>query len=220
MSVNILYPVILPVPEKDRLLTGREKVLFLSSYARKALAISARKKGFILTKAAKDDQGVPKPYDGKYWSITHKDEYVAGVASLTSIGIDIEKIRPCSKALFKKTASQKEWALSSEEPCKLFFRYWTAKEAVIKLNGTGIKDLLRCRITEILDENHLIIKYMDEIWLVEHFFLKGHVASVVKNSDIIKWVVVKEIKNQEQGGNNIFSAYEQTVFVPPWRSAM
>ena len=220
MSVNILYPVILPVPEKDRLLTGREKVLFLSSYARKALAISARKKGFILTKAAKDDQGVPKPYDGKYWSITHKDEYVAGVASLTSIGIDIEKIRPCSKALFKKTASQKEWALSSEEPCKLFFRYWTAKEAVIKLNGTGIKDLLRCRITEIFDENHLIIKYMDEIWLVEHFFLKGHVASVVKNSDIIKWVVVKEIKNQEQGGNNIFSAYEQTVFVPPWRSAM
>ena len=188
MPVNILYPVILSVPEKNRLLTGREKVLFLSRYARKALAISARKKGFVLTEAAKDDHGVPKAYEGKYWSITHKDEYVAGVASLTSIGIDIEKIRPCSMALFKKTASQKEWALSSEESYKLFFRYWTAKEAVIKLKGTGIKDLLRCRITEILDENHLIIKYMDERWLVEHFFFKGHIASVVKNSDIIEWM--------------------------------
>ena len=188
MPVNILYPVILPVPEKDRLLTGREKVLSLSRHARKALAISAHKKGFVLSETVKDNQGVPKPYNGKYWSVTHKDEYVAGVASISSIGIDIEKIRPCSSSLCKKTASQKEWTLSSEEPDRLFFRYWTAKEAVIKLNGTGIKDLLRCRITEIIDENHLVIKYMSKIWIVEHFFFKGHIASVVKNSDIIEWV--------------------------------
>lgn len=187
--MNIIYPAILPVPGKDQLLTGREKVLSLSRHARKALAISAHKKGIVLTELAKNNQGVPQPSGGQYWSLTHKDEYVAGIVSSTRIGIDIEKIRPCSKALFKKTAGQNEWKLGDDEPDKLFFRYWTAKEAVIKLNGTGLKDLLRCKIKEIIDENHLMIKYLDQTWLVEHFFFNEHLASVVKDSNLVEWVL-------------------------------
>ena len=186
--MEVIYPVILPVPEKGRSLFGREKVLFLSRHARKALAGSARKKGFILTELAKDAQGVPKPFDGKYWSITHKDEYVGGVVSSARIGIDIEKIRSCSTSLFRKTASRNEWALSDEEPDRLFFRYWTAKEAVIKANGTGIKDLLKCSVIKIMDKNQLVVGYMNKTWIVEHFFFNKHIASVVKNSKIIEWV--------------------------------
>jgi len=186
--MGIIYPVILPVPEKDQILSGREKVLYLSRHARKALAVSARKNGFVLTELEKDAQGAPKSFDGKYWSITHKDEYVGGVVSSARIGIDIEKIKSCSKSLFKKTASQKEWSLSDEEPDRLFFRYWTAKEAVIKANGTGIKDLLRCNVIKIVDKNRLVVGYMDNTWIVEHFFFNGHIASVVKNSKVIEWV--------------------------------
>ncbi|WDN90175.1 4'-phosphopantetheinyl transferase [Desulfosarcina sp. BuS5] len=186
--MGIIYPVILPVPEKDQILSGREKVLYLSRHARKALAVSARKNGFVLTELVKDDQGAPKPFDGKCWSITHKDEYVGGVVSPARIGIDIEKIKSCSKSLFKKTASQKEWSLSDEEPDRLFFRYWTAKEAVIKANGTGIKDLLKCNVIKIMDKNRLVVGYMDNTWIVEHFFFNGHIASVVKNSKVIEWV--------------------------------
>jgi 4'-phosphopantetheinyl transferase len=187
--MDIVYPAILSVPEKDQALLGRKKVLSLSRLARKALAVSARKKGLILTCLTKDKQGVPKPFNGKHWSLTHKDEYVGGVVSPARIGIDIEKIRPCSKAIFKKTALQNEWNLSDEDPEQLFFRYWTAKEAVIKANGTGLKDLLKCSVTKIINKNNLVIDYMNKNWLIEHLFFNGHIASVIKNSKAVEWVL-------------------------------
>ena len=188
--MNSIYPVILSLPEKLICLKGRKKVLSLSRYARIALAISAEKSSILFDTIAKDEKGVPLPSDGKHWSITHKPEFVGGVAAHTRIGIDIEKIKVCSGALFEKTASASEWALSNEEKYKLFFRYWTAKEAVLKAETTGIKGLLRCRVIRIIDENNLIINYKNTNWVIEHFFFKGHIASIVKNSFIVKWILM------------------------------
>ena len=33
-----------------------------------------------------------------------------------------------------------EWILSSSDPIETFTQYWTKKEAVVKLRGTGIVD--------------------------------------------------------------------------------
>jgi len=41
MCVKIIYPVILAVPEADRQLRGRDKVVRLSALARKAVQLSA-----------------------------------------------------------------------------------------------------------------------------------------------------------------------------------
>ena len=186
----VVYPVILSVPASAKELTRRARVKYLSRHARRALKISAQKSGIKLGELIKEDNGSPLPFDGNYWSVTHKPEYVGGVVASELIGIDIEKIRPCSKALFKKTADDREWALSDTDPLTLFFRYWTSKEAVLKAGGKGLTDLSNCRIVQITDDNNLIIKYKNRKWFVEQFFFKGHVASVIKTASRIEWTIL------------------------------
>ena len=187
---RVIYPVILAVPDKQQKLTGREKVAFLSRHARGALEISAQKSGVKLTRLIKGENGEPVPFDGNYWSLTHKTGYVGGVIASIKIGMDLEKIRPCSAALFRKTARNSEWSLSNADPTRLFFRYWTSKESVLKASGTGIRDLSKCRIVKIIDHNRLIINYRNQEWIIEHHDFDGHIASVVKNNFNIKWTML------------------------------
>ena len=183
----IIYPVILAVPNQKQQLKGREKVSFLSSHARRALEISAQKRQIQLGDLEKNENGVPLPFNGNYWSVTHKTEYVAGVIAREKIGIDLEKIRPFKEALYKKAASENEWELSNTDKIALFFRYWTSKESVLKASGTGVRDLLKCRIERIIDDNHLVIYYKEQRWYIEHYYFNGHIASVVKNSSDVEW---------------------------------
>ena len=185
-----LYPVILMVPEKDRHLFGREKVSTLSRLARRAIEISAQKSNIDLKELQKNKNGVPLPFNGNYWSLSHKPQYVAGVVADTRIGIDIETIRPCSDALFRKTADETEWGLTDTDRFTLFFRYWTAKESVLKAVGTGIKDLKKCRVVQIIDDHHLVIDYREKMWKVEHSFFDGHIASVVNNDFDVLWTIL------------------------------
>jgi 4'-phosphopantetheinyl transferase len=189
----IIHPVILAVPNQKQLLRGREKVSFLSRHARKALEISAQKRHIQLGDLQKNENGVPLPFDGNYWSVTHKTEYVAGVIALERIGIDLEKIRPVKEALYKKTACESEWGLSDTDKMALFFRYWTSKESVLKASGTGIRDLLKCRIKRIIDDRHLVVNYREHDWVVEHFYFNGHIASVVKNNVNVKWAIFSDL---------------------------
>jgi len=184
---RLIHPVILAVPNQKQQLKGREKVSFLSMHARKALEISAQKRQIQLGDLKKNKNGVPLPFNGNYWSVTHKNEYVAGVIARERIGIDLEKIRPFKEALYRKTASESEWGLSDTDKITLFFRYWTSKESVLKASGTGIRDLLKCRIERILNDSHLIVNYREHNWVVEHFYFNGHIASVVKNNVDVKW---------------------------------
>ena len=187
---RVIYPVILTVPASAKELTRRERVKYLSRHARRALKISAEKSGIQLGELIKEDNGSPMPSGGNYWSVTHKPEYVGGVIASEKIGIDIEKIRPCSKALLKKTADNQEWALSDADPMKLFFRYWTSKEAVLKAGGKGLTDLSKCRIIQITDDNNLIVNYKNKKWFVEQLFFGDHVASVIKTASRIEWTIL------------------------------
>ncbi len=184
-----ICPVILAVPNKKQQLTGREKVSFLSRHARRALEISAQKRQIQLGDLKKNENGVPLPFNGNYWSVTHKTEYVGGVIARARIGIDLEKIRPVKEALHRKTAHKNEWALSDTEKTILFFRYWTSKESVLKASGTGIRDLLKCRIKRIIDDRHLVVIYREHNWVVEHFYFNEHIVSVVKNNVDVEWAL-------------------------------
>ena len=130
VNMDTLFPFILSVPEKKQQLRGRERVAFLSRFARRAVERSSQKTGVRLGHFNKDEKGVPLPSGEYHWSISHKPEYVTGVVSLEKIGIDIEKLRPYSKGLEKKVADIKEWNLCKSDRSELLFRYWTAKEAV------------------------------------------------------------------------------------------
>ena len=190
---QILHPVILPVPEQVQEFKPRDRVIFLSRHARRALAISADRSAIRPGELLKDENGMPLPFDGTFWSITHKTHYVGGVVSPTPIGIDIERIRDFSRGLFRKTAADQEWALANTEEKSLltFFRFWTSKEAVLKATGIGIKDLLKCQVHQIPDERHLVIHYEGKDWLIEHFFFDRHIASIVQNNFHIDWAVEK-----------------------------
>jgi 4'-phosphopantetheinyl transferase len=189
---HLIYPVILVVPEKNQKLAGREKVSFLSRHARRALEISALKSRIQLGDLNKNKNGAPLPFNGNYWSVTHKAGYVGAVTARTQIGIDLEKMRPMTASVFRKTAHNSEWALSDIKSIPLFFRYWTSKESVLKASGFGIRDLLKCRIKQIIDDEHLIVDYKDTDWLIEHFYFNGHIASVVKNDADAKWTLLTD----------------------------
>ena len=161
------------------MLAGREKVVYLSAHARKALALSAEETGIVLGALEKNDAGAPLPSNGYYWSLAHKSDYVAAVAADVPIGIDIEKIRAVTPGLYRRIASEEEWHLASEDREHLFFRYWTAKEAVLKVAGTGIRELSYCRISGVVDAQLVQLDFKGEPFQVRHFFHDRHVVGVV-----------------------------------------
>jgi 4'-phosphopantetheinyl transferase len=186
-----IFPVILAVPAEVADFKPRDRVKFLSRHARLALKQSARKSNVRLGELKQDENGAPLPHDGLYWSVTHKTQYVGGVVAPAPIGIDIERIRECSRGLFAKTAGDREWALAEPEKNSLitFFRYWTSKEALVKTSGSGLKDLLKCRVTRVIDDRHLQIRYKDREWLIEHFYFDQHLASITQNTYRVEWTL-------------------------------
>ena len=185
---KVIYPVILAVPDATKALTPKERVKFLSRYARRALEISAENSSIRLDALEQDERNAPLPFNDTYWSITHKNEYVGGVVCPSPTGIDIEKICTRSESLFRKTAEEAEWALA-DKTFTTFFRYWTAKEAVLKAAGIGLKDLSKCRISQVLGTHHLDVEYDGNKWQIEHNFFNSHIASIVKKDFLIEWTI-------------------------------
>jgi len=188
-----LFPVILPVAEELQKLSGKDKVDHLSQSAREALKLSAEKSGVTLGKLLKDEKGAPWPVNGNYWSLSHKPEYVAAVVSKDKVGIDIEEMKPRSESLFAYVASDAEWGLK-DKSWDTFFRYWTAKEAILKVIGIGISGLKTCRIISVPDENYIILDYNGQFFLVEQLRYKNHIVSVLKGDNEIDWIILEDLR--------------------------
>jgi len=191
----MLNPIILAVPELPSEMPMPQRVASLSRHARTAVQISARRSSLkISDRWPKDRDGSPLPDKGIFWSLTHKPRFVAGVVSRGRIGIDLERIKPRhTRALFKKTAGDSEWHLAPVKDWLHFYRYWTAKEAVLKAAGIGLKGLSGCRVIAISDERHLKIHYRNRVWQVEHLFFDEHIASLVHQDKAVRWSVLKDV---------------------------
>ncbi len=194
MAAMTLFPVILPVAKAGHKLSGKEKVARLSRISREALRLSAEKSGVLLGELMKNEDDVPCPFDGNYWSLSHKPKYVTAVVSKELIGIDIEEIRPRSESIFSLVASDEECELSRDRSWHTFFRYWTAKEAALKAVGIGIGGLKACRIISVPDENHIVLNYRDRLLRVEQLSYKNHIISVVKNDNQVEWVIADDLR--------------------------
>jgi 4'-phosphopantetheinyl transferase len=187
-----LFPIILPVVEVGHELPGKEKVARLSRISREALILSAEKSGVIVRELLKDENDVPCPFDGNYWSVSHKPKCVTAVVSKEKIGIDIEEIKPRSESIFSLVASDEEWELGKDRDWDTFFRYWTAKEATLKAIGIGISGLKTCRVISIPDENHIVLGYRDRLFRVEQLYYKNHIISVLKDDNEIEWTIAED----------------------------
>jgi 4'-phosphopantetheinyl transferase len=188
-----LFPVIMPVIEVGHRLSGKEKVAHLSRIAREALKASAEKSRVSLGEPLKDEKGVPCPVAGTYWSLSHKPKYVAAVVSKDKVGIDIEEMKPRVESLFSHVASDEEWELK-EKSWDTFFRYWTAKEAILKATGIGISGLKTCWIISVPDENHITLDYKGQFFLVEQLRYRNHIVSVIKDDNEIDWIILEDFK--------------------------
>jgi 4'-phosphopantetheinyl transferase len=188
-QIKTIFPVILAVPTQQVRLKGREKVQTLSLLARQALMVSSEKSGVFLDELEKDEKGSPLPHEGNHWSLSHKEKYVCAVTAPEKIGIDIEEIQPRAERLFQKIAHETEWELTDDPRWRLFFRYWTSKEATLKATGTGLSGLSDCRIDRVIDDRHLLVSHMGCRWEIEHVFFNSHVASVVTNGRQTEWSI-------------------------------
>lgn len=187
---GVLYPVITMVPQAIRCLKRKEKVGALSEFARKSAQASAVWSELCIDEFKKDDQGVPMPLGGTFWSVTHKEDRVAGVVSRQSVGIDIEIIKPVSEALFKKIIKPYEYAHFKNQAREIvFFRGFTAKEAVLKKTTIGIKGLSKVKIDAVLDEKNLIIDFHNKKYCVENFYCEDYLAAVTKDQCDVQWVL-------------------------------
>lgn len=88
------------------------------------------------------EKGKPylKNYNNIYFCLSHCKTGVCCAISDKEIGIDIESIRKAKVSLLKRVCSDEErFAVeSSKSPDRRFIRFWTMKEAYIKMTGTGI----------------------------------------------------------------------------------
>ena len=77
-----------------------------------------------------------------YFNLSHCKEAVVCVVSDRPVGVDVESIREYKESLVRYTMNDQEIQEieSSAEPAVTFIRFWTMKEATLKLIGTGISN--------------------------------------------------------------------------------
>jgi 4'-phosphopantetheinyl transferase len=81
-------------------------------------------------------------YRDVHFNLSHCKNGIAVVVDFSPVGIDIESFRKDNIALVSRTMNptEAEWIYSSSDPVEIFTQFWTQKEAVVKLRGTGIID--------------------------------------------------------------------------------
>ena len=109
-----------------------------------------------------NDYGAPYIEGGPYFSISHCKTGIAVAVSENPIGIDIEAIRTFKPELMRKTMSptEQQRITSSATPEVEFIRLWTQKEALLKLQGTGIISDLHHVLDHALDVSWTEISYL------------------------------------------------------------
>ena len=117
-----------------------------------------------------NDYGAPYIEGGPHFSISHCKRGIAVAVSENPIGIDIESIRTFKPELMRKTMNEDEQLriTSSAIPEVEFIRFWTQKEALLKLQGTGI----------ISDLHHVLTHAQDVSWTEISPLDKGYICTI------------------------------------------
>ena len=109
----------------------------------------------------KNEHGKPflKGHPDSHFNISHCKNGIIVAVSDNPIGVDIESYRNVSDSLIRYTMNEEEQRLihESDDPIRTFTEYWTKKEAVFKLRGTGITKGLH----NLLDGNELVETFVN-----------------------------------------------------------
>ena len=87
-----------------------------------------------------------------HFNVSHSGDFVACAVDARPVGVDIEVIRPVRPALAVRVCGPEELAYAApggDLDTVHFFEIWTAKEALLKYRGTGIRgDLREVRVVQ------------------------------------------------------------------------
>ena len=109
-------------------------------------------------------------YPSIHFNMSHCADAIACAVGDKPIGIDVESTgRKISDALMRHTMSPREQEEIAGDPIR-FFRFWTQKEALVKLRGTGLQDNLH---DLLLPQNTA-----DIVFHTEEHTDKGYVLSI------------------------------------------
>ena len=84
-----------------------------------------------------------------HFNLSHCREAAICVVGPQPVGVDVESIRPYKESLARYTMNDEELAAiaASDNPARMFIRFWTMKEAVLKLTGDGIRNDMKSVLT-------------------------------------------------------------------------
>ena len=109
------------------------------------LLFALKKKGYVVDKLPDFSYiGNGKPYLTQYpemkFSLSHTGNIITCAISKNDIGADVEYVREIKEGTVERVFSENEKKMAgySQEG---YVRLWTAKEACVKLIGTGLKDI-------------------------------------------------------------------------------
>ena len=104
------------------------------------------------------------------FNISHCKSALAVAVADAPIGIDVECIGRYREPLARRVLNDSEYALVSQSPDPQipFTRFWTQKEALVKLTGRGIDD----------DLPNLLLKYNNVSLHTEEHLDKGYILTV------------------------------------------
>ena len=135
------------------------------------------------------------------FNISHSNEWVVcAIALIGKIGIDIEEIVPIDINIAKEFLSNEEWkylSIYQGEKVKLFYKFWTLKESLLKAVGIGINDLIREINFGVLDDKNNIFKKKinKDIWSFYHTIFKEKYALSLTVNQSIKSIRFNDCKN-------------------------
>lgn len=98
-----------------------------------------------------------------HFNLSHCKEAVICAIADEPVGVDIECERTITPSLVRYTMNDEEISQieHSSDPTAAFLQFWTAKEAVFKLTGSGITDNVKDILTEASAQHIAIQTHFD-----------------------------------------------------------
>lgn len=128
------------------------------------------------------EAGKPFWAQGPRFSISHSGRYAGCVVAASddadfNVGFDIEQVRPLRRDVLARVLSAEELASAQGDPVALY-QLWSAKEAVVKAVGVGLRKIAQVRI----DGDRARLE--DTVWYLHRQVLDvDHVACLAINAD-------------------------------------
>jgi 4'-phosphopantetheinyl transferase len=142
-----------------------------------------------LSKIKYTDYGKPYLENGLEFNISHTENLVAlAINKKYVLGIDVEIIKPIVFENFNEVMTVNEWQNINEAKNKTetFFKYWVAKESVIKADGKG----LSIPLLDIKIEDKNKVKYNNKKWYIQALQLEeNYKASLATNQKSMSYKI-------------------------------